>query len=230
MNKIILLEFVEELVRQMGEAALSASRVIVEEKGQGGNFATKGDLVCEKIAIELIAREYPKHKVLSEETLADIVAPEKEPCLWIIDPIDGTTNYQHGVPLFAVAVAYVEYGQVMCGAIFDPSRDELFSAMVGQGAFLNGKKISVSAKADLFGALINTGCPYLPENFDKVNPMNKVFHSKGARVINISSAVLETAWVACGRFNAYYEYSQKPWDVAAGSIIVKEAGGTMICL
>ncbi|MFA6106048.1 MAG: inositol monophosphatase family protein [Patescibacteria group bacterium] len=224
------LDFAIDLARRMGKVALETARTVIIKKESGGNFATAADLDSERIAIETISAKYPGHKILSEETLDKIKEPEKEPHLWIVDPIDGTTNFAHKVPLFAIAIAYMEKGEVVCGAVFDPSRNELFCGSLGQGAFLNGERIFVSGQKELFGALINTGCPYEPENFDRVNPLNKIFHQNGARVINISSAVLETVYVASGRFDAYIEYGPKPWDIASGKIIVEEAGGALIYL
>lgn len=153
--------------------------------------------------------------------------PQAEENLWVIDPLDGTTNVKFGIPFFAVSIAYVERGIVSMGAIYDPSRDELFYAEAGKGAFLNGQEIKTQDVVDFRSALVNVGSPYSEIDFQKTNPFAAMVHQQGGRVVNFGSGALECAYVACGRLSMYYEAGLKPWDIAAGYVLVKEAGATM---
>lgn len=217
--------FVETITKEAGKILLSASTRITARKAGGGNWVTEADLVSEKHIIGAIQKNFPSHAILSEETVSTLEHPEKLPHLWIIDPLDGTSNFTFGVPLYCVSVAYMEHGKVLMGAIYDPVRDELFIAERGKGAFVNGKRIKVRDQGTLKDAYVYSSSPYTHDNFLRVNPKTISVHKQGARISIINSAVLGSAWVAAGRGSLYFEYGLKPWDIAAASLLVEEAGG-----
>lgn len=225
MEKKYIADFAASLAKEAGAILLRSSRKIHSQKGQPGNFATVADLKSEKFLIRSIVREFKEHAILSEETLSRIARPESVPSLWIIDPLDGTSNFFCGIPIFAVSIAYAEFGKIIAGAIYDPNRDELFSAVKGAGARLNAKKIGI-LNGSLSGTLVNVGSPYKREDFKKCEPFLESVYAKGARTRNLGSAALQIAYVACGRFSCYLDWGCRPWDVAAGSLILAEAGGT----
>ena len=187
------------------------------------NLVTEMDLLSEKIIVDEIERRFPDHAVLAEER----PAPEKlSRFLWIIDPLDGTTNYAHGYPIFSVSIALAREGEIVLGVVYDPTRDELFTAERGKGARLNGRKIQVSSESNLSRSLLATGFPYdLREtkvnNFDHFR--NFALRAQGLR--RGGSAALDLCYVAAGRFDGFWEMKLGPWDIAAGSLMVAEAGG-----
>jgi myo-inositol-1(or 4)-monophosphatase len=187
------------------------------------NLVTEMDILAEKIIISEIQKHFPEHNILAEEE----PTREKDSTLrWIIDPLDGTTNYAHGFPVFCVSIALAKNEYPILGVVFDPTRDELFLAEKGKGASLNGRKIKVSAQTDLSRSLLATGFPYdLREssinNFDHFQN----FALRAQAVRRAGSAALDLCYVAAGRFDGFWEMKLAPWDVAAGSLIVAEAGG-----
>ena len=194
----------------------------VELKGEI-NLVTEVDRICERKIIEIIEEAFPEHNILTEET----PMPEgSSPYRWIIDPLDGTTNYTHGYPFFCTSIALELEGKVILGAIYDPLLDELFTAQQGQGAFLNGERITVSTTERLTEALLCTGFPYdLRES-----PINNLDHfnsfiMKARAIRRDGSAALDLCYVAMGRFDGFWELKLNPWDVAAGKLLVEEAGG-----
>ena len=194
----------------------------IELKGEI-NLVTEVDKRCESRIIDIIKEAFPEHNILTEET----PMPEgSSPYRWIIDPLDGTTNYAHGYPCFCTSVALELEGEICLGAIYDPLLDELFTAQQGKGAFLNGERISVSTTERLTNALICTGFPYdLRES-----PVNNVDHFNNfimeARAVRRDgSAALDLCYVAAGRFDGFWELKLYAWDVAAGKLLVEEAGG-----
>jgi myo-inositol-1(or 4)-monophosphatase len=196
----------------------------VELKGEI-NLVTEVDRICEQRIIEIIKEAHPQHNILSEET----PMPEGSSSFrWIIDPLDGTTNYAHGYPFFCTSIALELEGEIVLGVIYDPLLDELFTAQQGEGAFLNGERIAVSATERLTEALICTGFPYdLRES-----PVNNLDHFNHfimeARAIRRDgSAALDLCYVAAGRFDGFWELKLYPWDVAAGKLLVEEAGGVV---
>jgi myo-inositol-1(or 4)-monophosphatase len=194
----------------------------VELKGEI-NLVTEVDRICEQRIVEIIQKTFPEHNILTEET----PMPEgSSPYRWIIDPLDGTTNYAHGYPFFCTSIALEFEGAIILGAIYDPLLDELFTAQQDHGAFLNGERISVSATPRLIEALLCTGFPYdLREssvnNMDHFN--NFIMEARAIR--RDGSAALDLCYVAAGRFDGFWELKLNPWDVAAGKLIVEEAGG-----
>ncbi|MBI3559784.1 inositol monophosphatase [Candidatus Gottesmanbacteria bacterium] len=231
-----MIDFLVAITREAGERVLRESRRIRGKKAGSGNWVTEADLVSESYLTSAIHQAYslhkiltdPGYKVLTEETNTDIVDPTREDHLWVIDPLDGTTNFAYQLPLCAVSVAYLERGEVLYGAVYDPFRHELFWAERGKGAFLNGDRIQVHHATTFNGALVDIGSPYLSKNFRRTCPVGIRLHNEGARIVNLGTAALECAYVACGGLSLYYEVGLKPWDVAAGALLIKEAGGTVV--
>lgn len=187
------------------------------------NLVTEMDLLSEKIIVSIIRRHYPNHNILAEEKTT---RQRNSPFRWIVDPLDGTTNYAHGYPIFCVSIALEKEGKIILGVVYDPMRDELFLAERKKGARLNGKKIHVSSASKLSLSLLATGFPYdlresLVNNFDH-------FHNFALRVHAVrraGSAALDLCYVAAGRFDGFWEMKLGSWDLAAGSLIVREAEG-----
>ena len=176
----------------------------------------------EEFLISEISRQFPGHSFLAEESGASTSQNEH---LWIIDPLDGTVNYAHGVPFFCVSIAYSYLGQVLLGAIYDPMRNEMFSAERGQGARVNGRLLKVSGAQELQQSLMVTGFPYDSwnngrNNFDYFAKLGKI--TQGVR--RLGSAALDLCYIAAGRLDGYWEFSLHAWDVAAGGLIAEEAG------
>jgi myo-inositol-1(or 4)-monophosphatase len=190
----------------------------VEFKGEI-NLVTEVDRICEQGIVEIIRKAFPEHNILTEETP---MPQGSSPYRWIIDPLDGTTNYAHGYPCFCTSVALEQEGKVVLGAVYDPLLDELFTAQQGKGAFLNGARISVSATERLTEALLCTGFPYdLRES--PVNNLDYFNHfiMEARAIRRDGSAALDLCYVAVGRLKL------NPWDVAAGKLLVEEAGGVV---
>jgi myo-inositol-1(or 4)-monophosphatase len=193
------------------------------KKGEERNLVSDLDKASEAKIIEHIRRHYPNHAILAEESGAtDTVAEYK----WVIDPLDGTTNYLHGVPIYCVTIALEHKGELVAGVIYDPNLDELFTVERGSGAYLNGKKISVSSSSTLIASLLVTGFPY----DISVNPDHAIDHfvhflTKGGGIRRLGSAALDLAYIASGRFDGFWEVNLNPWDMAAGVLLVEEAGG-----
>ena len=186
-------------------------------------FVTEVDQKCEREIIKVIQASYPDHAFLGEETGA---SGENE-CVWIIDPLDGTTNFIHGLPQFAVSIAMQRSGRLEHGIVYDPMRQELFTASRGEGAQLEGKRIRVTTRPRLDGALIGTGFPYRAnaEHVDEYLAMLKAVLAETAGVRRPGAAALDLAYLAAGRLDAFWEIGLKPWDMAAGVLLVQEAGG-----
>jgi myo-inositol-1(or 4)-monophosphatase len=236
-------------VFQIGrQAALAAGAVMRLNYLQPHQVTMKGaidpvtetDLQAQEIIIALVRQHFPDHGFLAEEermgegakvggagvSPADLGPSPKSPCRWIIDPLDGTVNFAHGFPMFCVSIAFEAEGRLEYGVVYDPLRDELFEATRGGGAFLNGRTIRVSQTARLDRALLATGFPYdirerLPETMARLGRM--LGAAQGVR--RAGSAALDMCYVACGRFDGFWEENLKPWDTAAGLLLIEEAGG-----
>ncbi len=216
------------------ETARDAGQILLEKFGRKINVSLKGninlvteaDLASEKLIIEKIRSHYPKHSILAEESGETGAAVEGENVWkWIIDPLDGTTNYAHGYPCFCVTIAVEHRGEIVVGVTFDPTREEMFAAEKGSGATLNGRKIQASETEKLQEALLVTGFPYdvgERENFIK-HFSELLVKSRGIR--RDGSAAIDMAYVACGRFDGFWEEGLNAWDVAAGVLLIEEAGG-----
>ncbi len=208
-------------------------RVTYRLKGRA-NLVTAADLRSQKKVISVILKSFPGHAILAEESArppgrgqrAGHTAADGGGPLWVIDPLDGTTNYAHTFPAAAVSIAFVDGGRVLAGGVMDPFRGEMFTAERGRGSSLNGRRIRVSSADALSRALLVTGFPY--DRAEKagfycsfIEKFIKLSHD----VRRMGSASLDLAWLACGRTDGYWEFGLKPWDVAAGSLLVEEAGG-----
>lgn len=189
------------------------------------NLVTDSDIEAERIIIETIKKAYPGHRILAEETMGTTETSENGFC-WIIDPIDGTTNFAHGYPLFAVSIALEYNGNIILGVAYNPLLDELFTAQTGKGAYLNGKRIHVSSTRELGRSLLATGFPYDIRESSKTNiEYFSRFQLKAQDIRRDGSAVLNLCYTACGRFDGFWELKLNPWDTASGVLIVTEAGG-----
>ena len=189
------------------------------------DLVTEADLAVEQDIRARVARYFPTHVFLGEEA-AQSAPTSDSPFRWIVDPIDGTTNFAHGLPLFCVSIALEVEGRVDVGVIYIPVGDELFIAERGEGARLNGKRIQVTQESSVIDSLLVTGFP--PQASDKQGVQLAVFGellSRARAVRRLGSAALDLAYVAAGRFDGFWERSLHAWDVAAGSLIVEEAGG-----
>jgi len=189
------------------------------------DLVTEADTGSEERIIQTIRSQFPDHSILAEESGANTGAEEH---LWLIDPLDGTTNYAHQIPLYAVSIAYALNGQINVGIVLNPVSGELYTATVGNGAQLNGKPIRVSSTASVEDSLLVTGFPYnvrdiLPSVAARFTSCLGL--SQGIR--RLGSAALDLCYVACGRFEGYWEQSLKPWDAAAGVLIAQEAGAVV---
>lgn len=190
------------------------------------NLVTDADRAAERCIIEHIRAHFPSHAFLAEERGREQLSPS--PYLWIIDPLDGTTNFAHGYPTYCVSIGLEYCGRCLLGVVFDPSRNELFTAVDGQGAHLNGRPLRVSNTNDLGNSLLVTGFAYDIRD----TPKNNLDHfakfallAQGIR--RTGSAALDLCYVAAGRFDGFWEVRLNPWDMAAGSVIVREAGGRL---
>lgn len=213
------------------DAARGAGLLLREELGGARrihhkgviNIVTEMDHRAEALIVGRVLEAFPDHAVLAEERGA--VAGRSE-YRWHIDPLDGTTNYAHGLPLFAVSIALERAGELELGVAYDPSRDELFVAERGRGATLNGEPIRVSTCADLGQSLLVTGFPYDIRTTTETNlPEYAELSLRSQAVRRLGSAVIDLCYVAAGRLEAFWEFTLGPWDMAAGGLIVREAGG-----
>ena len=213
----------EQLARQAGEILRAgyAREHQVDYKGVI-DLVTEVDHQSETYILSEIQKRFPGHAILAEESGSLQGASEH---LWHIDPLDGTVNYAHGIPIFCVSIGYALNGVTRLGAVFDPMRDECFSAQRGSGACLNGKPLHVSAVNQLVRSLLVTGFPYDTWNTSKDNFINFVHFAKMTQgVRRLGSAALDLCYVAAGRFDGFWELSLNAWDVAAGGLIAEEAG------
>jgi myo-inositol-1(or 4)-monophosphatase len=199
----------------------------VEHKGRI-NLVTEADLASERHIKELIAAHHPQHRILAEESGAsDASGPPSDYC-WIIDPLDGTTNYAHGYPFYCVSIGLARKGEMIAGVVYDPTRDELFAAERGAGAMLNDRAIRVSEVDRLERGLVVSGFPYdVRERMSDYLPAWQRFLERAQAVRRDGSAALNLSYTAMGRFDGYWEFGLNAWDTAAGSLIVTEAGGRL---
>ena len=216
------------------KACMKASRSLIRDYGEienlqvstkgPGDFVSSADKRTEKILIQELQKAHPDYGIITEET--GIINKSNIKNRWIIDPIDGTMNFLNGVPQFAISIGYEEEGEIKCGVVFNPIMNEMFLAEKGNGAYLNNSRIRVSNKKKIKDALLVTGGPkQASEIKDKIfsEYINVSKHVSNVR--KFGSAALDMAYVACGRFDGYWQRELNYWDIAAGIIIVKEAGG-----
>ncbi|AOX99251.1 inositol monophosphatase family protein [Jeongeupia sp. USM3] len=196
--------------------------LIQPEKKGHNDFVSEVDRAAEQAIIETILEAYPQHAIIAEES----GARGNSEYVWIIDPLDGTTNFLHGFPQYAVSIALEHRGVITQAVVYDPNRNDLFTATRGVGAFLNDRRIRVSKVRDLSDALVGTGFPYT--KFDNLDAYMAIFRDmaqKAAGVRRPGAAALDLAYVACGRFDGFFEFDLKLVDIAAGTLLVQEAGG-----
>ena len=193
------------------------------KKGEERNLVSEIDKTSEQKIIGMIRQHYPGHAILAEESGASSTTSDYK---WVIDPLDGTTNFLHGVPVFCVTIAVEYKGQLVAGVVYDPNLDELFTAERGSGAYCNGRRLKVSQASELINSLLVTGFPYDIAR----NPDNAVGHfvnflMEGQGIRRLGSAALDLSYVAAGRFDGFWEVNLNPWDMAAGILFIQEAGG-----
>lgn len=197
-------------------------QIKVELKGRN-DFVSEADRNAEQAVIETILKHYPEHAILAEESGAHGDSDH----VWVIDPLDGTTNFLHGFPVFCVSIGLLVKGRAEHAAIYDPMRDELFTASRGAGAQLNGRRIRVSGQTRLERSLLGTGFPFRDSNESfgpYMNMLRRAIESS-AGIRRPGSAALDLAYVAAGRYDAFWETGLAKWDIAAGSLMIREAGG-----
>jgi myo-inositol-1(or 4)-monophosphatase len=223
---VVSKDFIVTICKEAGRTMLESlgDNLEITRKGEV-DLVTQVDLALQEMMVEAIHERYPDHTILGEEGTEERKAKEGEH-IWLIDPLDGTTNYVHGYPVFCVSVALAYGGDVLAGAVCDPLHNELFYAEKGEGATLNDRRISVSSTERLISSLLSTGFPYkratLPDN--NLAQFNKVItRIQGVR--RSGSVALDLANVAAGRLDGHWELHVKPWDTAAGGLLIKEAGG-----
>jgi myo-inositol-1(or 4)-monophosphatase len=209
----------------INRASMDVEHLKVASKQQS-DFVTEVDKAAEAAIIDVLRDAYPQYGILAEESGETAGKGAGSQFQWIIDPLDGTTNFIHGFPQYAVSIALAERGQVTQAVVYDPNRNELFTASKGGGAFLNDRRIRVSKRLKLADTLIGTGFPY--RVFDHVDAYVAIFKEltgKTAGLRRPGAASLDLAYVACGRLDGFFEFGLSPWDVAAGALLITEAGG-----
>jgi myo-inositol-1(or 4)-monophosphatase len=216
-----------EIVTRAGaiQQARFGSDVHVDKKGTI-DLVTDVDVEVERMCRALLAARFPDHDILAEE-MGDAGGSGRSH-RWVFDPLDGTTNFAHGVPIFCASLALEIDGEAVVGAVFDPNRQELFTAERGVGAWMNGAPIRVSSTAAVIDAMLVTGFPYdVHETLDEVIGLFAAFVAKARAIRRLGSAAIDLCWVAAGRMDAFWEQRLKPWDTRAGALLVAEAGGTV---
>jgi myo-inositol-1(or 4)-monophosphatase len=216
-----------EAVLRAGEIQLAQFRQAIEVKKKGAiDLVTEVDVAVERMFRALVAERFPDHAVLAEELQAADEGQTDASHVWIFDPVDGTTNYAHGLPIFCSSLALEINASVEVAAVYDPTRRELFTAERGGGAFLNGEPLRVSQTTTLLDALLCTGFPYdVHQSLDEVMAFFIAFVGRARAVRRLGSAALDLCYVAAGRLDAFWESRLQPWDTAAAALITEEAGG-----
>ncbi|MGH8104045.1 MAG: inositol monophosphatase family protein [bacterium] len=224
----------DEFLTEASAAARTAGRVLLEHFGHldqssisrkgPRDFVSVADHASEQVIISHLSARFPGHGFLAEESGGADANSEFQ---WIIDPLDGTSNFIHAFPMFTVSIALRHHDDFLVGLIYDPVRDEMFSAMKGGGATLNGRPVHVTSTASLHEALLSTGFPFRAREF--LDPYLRVYRSLflKAGIRRTGSAAMDLAYVAAGRFDGYWDLMLMPWDYAAGALIVREAGGAV---
>ncbi len=218
-----------EVVTHAGalQRAKFGTAVRIDKKG-AIDLVTEVDLEVERAARALLGARFPDHDILAEELGGGMLGRSHR---WVFDPLDGTTNFAHGVPIFCSSLALEIDGEAVVGAVFDPNRQELFTTERGVGAWLNGAPLRTSSTARLIDALLVTGFPYdVRSTLDEVVGLFAAYVSEARAIRRLGSAALDLCWVAAGRMDGFWEEGLKPWDTRAGALLVQEAGGRVTAL
>jgi myo-inositol-1(or 4)-monophosphatase len=228
-DPLYLTTAVEAVVRAGDEMMSRFGSVLHIDKKGTIDLVTEVDVAIERAFREMVADRFPDHEVLGEEMGGDVEVAAG-PC-WVFDPIDGTTNFAHGLPIFCSSIALEIAGVAEVAAVYDPTRRELFSAERGGGAFLNGVPLRVSTAHDLVDAMLVTGFPYdVHQRVDEIVGLFAAFVGRARAVRRLGSAAIDLCYVAAGRLDGFWESDLKPWDIAGGALIVSEAGGQVTSL
>ena len=227
LNPILNIAF--KAARRAGDMMLRASNnlsnIRVDSKAFN-DFVSDVDRQSESIITDIISEAYPNHHIITEESGS--IGNKKAQYEWIIDPLDGTTNYLHGHPQYAISIAFLEKGVLKDALVYAPERNDLYTASRGQGALLNDRRIRVSSRIELNQCVIGTGFPVVDQSMlDEYLNILKAFIQKTAGVRREGAASLDLCALAAGRIDGFFEYNLKPWDIAAGALIVQEAGGVV---
>ena len=207
----------------MNRASDNLSSLEVHKKAHH-DYVSEVDMACERTIIDILREAYPTHQILAEET--GVTGPEKSAFQWIIDPLDGTTNFLHGFPQYAVSIALKRENEVIEAVVADPVANEVFTATRGVGAFVNGRRLRVSKRSQMAEALVGTGFPFRrTDDYDAFLKVFKEVAQSTSGLRRAGAASLDLAYVAAGRLDAFWVPNLKAWDIAAGSLFVLEAGG-----
>jgi len=222
-----LLNFAKQLAFDAGSLLIQRlGSARITNKGDI-DLVTEADIAAEELIIDRISSHYPRHAILAEESGETISISTDSSWKWIIDPLDGTTNYAHGYPCFSVSIGVEHDGALALGVVYDPMRNEMFVAERGQGTTLNDRRVRVSDVEELSSAMLCTGFPYnVRERPDFAREFTR-FTMIAQAVRRDGSAAIDLAYVACGRFDGFWEDGLNPWDMAAGVLLIEEAGGTV---
>lgn len=222
-----MIDKIIEIAREAGEIVREGfgKNFLIETKGSLTNLVTEYDKKSEAAIIEFIKKEFPSHSVLAEESGNHKSGNEY---LWVIDPLDGTTNFAHGLPIFSVSIGVQKNGETICGVVYDVMRDALYSAELGCGSFCNGRKLNVSTNSDVRRSVLVTGFPYnVAENPDHAFEHFIAFLKNARAVRRLGSAAIDFCYTAEGVFDGFWEVFLHPWDMCAGKLLVEEAGGSV---
>ena len=227
---IFLATAVQAVIKAGAMQLAGIDHLQIEKKG-AIDLVTQIDRDVETMFRALIAERFPDHQVLAEEFAAGGDRHREAEYTWVFDPVDGTTNYAHGLPIYCSAASLERYGQPIVAAIYDPSRRELFTAEKGSGAWLNGAPMRVSSAGTLIDSLLCTGFPYNVQNDGEyLVGLFSDFLQTARAVRRLGSAAIDLAYVACGRFDGFWEVRLNPWDISAGALLIEEAGGQVSAL
>ena len=196
----------------------------ISKKGKY-DWVTDADKASEQVILKVLRRAFPGHSINAEESAPTEALQDRQ---WLIDPVDGTVNYMHGFPMFCVSIAFVQKGRLEAGVVYEPVREELFTARRGKGAYLNGKRIRVTRCKKLEESLLSTGFPFRAKNKMDLylGSFRKVFLKTGS-IRRAGSAALDLSYIACGRMDGFWEMALAPWDIGAGALLIREAGGVV---
>ena len=214
------------------QLAVDAGKVLVQRLGSAQivnkgdiDLVTEADIAAEKLIIDRIRSYYPRHSILAEESGEAVRFEAGNEWRWIIDPLDGTTNFAHGYPCFCVSIGIERNGAMEMGVVYDPMRNELFAAERGEGTTLNDRRVRVSDIDELNRAMLCTGFPYNVRERPDFAREFAIFTMNAQAVRRDGAAAIDLAYVACGRFDGFWEHGLNPWDMAAGVLLIQEAGG-----